>query len=64
MGNDGSDLNFSAVRLGRRAALAGRHVQVGARQGETRTHGFFFRATGTEEGLLGLPVQCAADLSR
>jgi hypothetical protein len=27
-----------------------------ARQGETRTHGFFYRPTGREEGLLGLPV--------
>ena len=56
VGNAGGDLHFSAVRLGRGAALAGRHVQAGARQGETRTHGFFFRATGDEEGLLGLPV--------
>jgi hypothetical protein len=57
VGNDGADLHFSAVRLGRgRAALAGRHVEGGARQGETRTHGFFFRPTGAEEGLLGLPV--------
>ena len=57
VGNAGSDLHFSAVRLGRgRAALAGRHVEGGARQGETRSHGFFFRPTGAEEGLLGLPV--------
>jgi hypothetical protein len=57
VGNAGADLHFSAVRLGRgRAALAGRHVEGGARQGETRTHGFFFRPTGAEEGLLGLPV--------
>jgi hypothetical protein len=57
VGNAGSELHFSSVRLGRgRAELAGRHVQAGARQGETRTHGFFFRPTGAEEGLLGLPV--------
>jgi hypothetical protein len=57
VGNDGPDLHFSAVRLGSgRAALAGRHVEGGARQGETRSHGFFFRPTGAEEGLLGLPV--------
>jgi hypothetical protein len=36
--------------------MAGRHVQPGARQGETRTHGFFFHATGSDGGLLGLPV--------
>jgi hypothetical protein len=57
VGNAGADLHFTAVRLGRgRAALAGKHVEGGARQGETRSHGFFFRPTGAEEGLLGLPV--------
>ncbi|HVQ23804.1 MAG TPA: hypothetical protein VMV01_01430, partial [Planctomycetota bacterium] len=33
-----------------------RHVQPGARQGERRTHGFFFHATGDDGGVLGLPV--------
>jgi len=57
VGNAGSDLHFTSVRLhGRWAEVAGEHVQPGARQGETRTHGFFFRPTGREEGLLGLPV--------
>jgi hypothetical protein len=37
------------------ARLAGRHVQPVRRQGETRTHGFFYRP-GADEGLLGLPV--------
>jgi hypothetical protein len=45
------------VRLQRgRAALAGGQRLPGARQGETRTHGFFYRSTGRDEGLLGLPV--------
>lgn len=57
VGNSGSDLIFSALRLNAGSATpAGRHVQGNARQGETRTHGFFYRATGAEEGLLGLPV--------
>ncbi len=57
VGNAGADLHFSSVRLGRQApALAGRHVMAGARQGEARTHGFFYRLTGAEAGLLGLPV--------
>jgi hypothetical protein len=57
VGNAGSTLNFSSLRLGRsEATLAGRHEQADARQGETRTHGFFFRPNGPEEGLLGLPV--------
>ena len=57
VGNVGADLHFTSVRLARGSAeIAGRHVQPGARQGETRTHGFYFRPTGNDEGLLGLPV--------
>lgn len=62
VGNRGSDLHFSAVQLGggwrgaKDARIEGSFVQPGARQGETRTHGFFYRATGRDEGLLGLPV--------
>ena len=57
VGNAGADLVFSSLRLGRQEATpAGRHVQPGARQGERRTPGFFHRVTGTDEGLLGLPV--------
>ncbi len=57
VGSAGRDLAFTAVRLGRSdATLAGRHLQPDAAQGETRTHGFFFRATGADGGLLGLPV--------
>jgi hypothetical protein len=56
-GNAGSELHLTAVRLQRGAATpAGRHVERGARQGETRTHGFFYRALDGDEGLLGLPV--------
>jgi hypothetical protein len=51
------DLVFSAVRLARRdPQLAGRHVQRGVAQGETRTHGFFYRAQHDDGGVLGLPV--------
>lgn len=61
VGNAGSELGFSAVQLGRREArLAGVYRQADARQGETRSHGFFYRPTGTDEGLLGLPVLGAA----
>ena len=57
VGNAGADLVFSAVRLDRRgASLAGRHLEPGVRQGETRTHGFFYRPTAADEGLLGLPI--------
>jgi hypothetical protein len=57
IGNAGADLHFSAVRLARgNAHLAGRHTQLGAAQGESRTHGFFYRALGDDEGVLGLPT--------
>ena len=57
VGSLGADLHFSAVRLaGGQARPAGRHVQPGVAQGETRTHGFFYRAQADELGVLGLPV--------
>ncbi len=57
VGRQDSGLRFSAVRLQRgRAALAGGYSVPDAQQGETRTHGFFYRATGRAEGVLGLPV--------
>ena len=57
VGSTGEDLHFSSVRLtADTARVADRFVQAGARQGETRTHGFFFQPGGAEEGLLGLPV--------
>lgn len=57
VGNAGGNLHFSSVRLsGRMAELAGRYVEPGATQGETRSHGFFYRPTGRHEGIVGLPV--------
>ncbi|HPU51115.1 MAG TPA: beta-propeller domain-containing protein [Burkholderiaceae bacterium] len=65
VGNAGADLNFSSVKLGRTgAALAGRHVRPGASQGESRTHGFFYRPSGPDGGLLGLPVLAPAAARR
>jgi hypothetical protein len=65
VGNAGADLQFSSVRLDAAGAqLAGRHVQPNASQGETRTHGFFYRPTGAADGLLGLPVLEAGRTSR
>ena len=65
VGNAGADLQFSSVRLDATGArLAGRHLQPNARQGETRTHGFFYRPTAAAEGLLGLPVLEAGTSTR
>jgi hypothetical protein len=57
VGSRGGDLHFSAVRLARGdARLGGQHVELGVAQGETRTHGFFYRPQGDDYGVLGLPV--------
>lgn len=60
VGTDGKRLHFSAVDLagaGGEPALAGRYTQAGASQGETRSHGFFYKPTSATEGVLGLPVR-------
>jgi hypothetical protein len=65
VGNDGADLRFTSLRLADASPrIAASHVQPGALQGETRTHGFFYRATGADEGLLGLPVLTAGAVRR
>lgn len=56
-GNDDDDhLYFSSVRLDRGARVADTYVQRDARQGDERTHGFFYRAQDEDRGILGLPV--------
>lgn len=57
VGTDGRDLHFTGVRLGERPAVAGRYTRAGASQGETRSHGFFYKPDGADSGLLGLPIQ-------
>jgi hypothetical protein len=57
VGACGGDLCFASLRLGARdLRQVDAYSQPGAAQGETRTHGFFYRPTGSDEGLLGLPV--------
>jgi hypothetical protein len=56
VGAAGRDLVFSGVRLGSAPALADRYTRPNASQGETRTHGFFYRPDGDDAGVLGLPV--------
>jgi hypothetical protein len=58
VGNDGNDLLISALRLGRQRAVVESVFRLpDAQQGETRTHGFSYRAGDARNGLLGLPVQ-------
>jgi hypothetical protein len=56
VGTDGRDLHFSPVRLGAEPSVRKGFVRRNASQGELRSHGFFYRATGKNAGLLGLPV--------
>lgn len=57
IGTDGRNLHFSAVRLGDSPRLADRLTQPNATQGETRSHGFFYRPTSEAGGTLGLPIR-------
>jgi hypothetical protein len=56
IGQSDNDLVFTSLRLGRTAEIAGRYVLPQASQGEQRTHGFFYRPTGQQAGVVGLPV--------
>ncbi len=56
VGTDGSDLHFSAVRLGDSAEVADEYVRKGASQGELRSHGFFYKPESNDSGMLGLPI--------
>ncbi len=60
IGSDGRNLHFSAVELGARPSVGGAYVQRGASQGELRSHGFFFKPTSPDRGMLGLPVRHAS----
>jgi hypothetical protein len=55
-GSDGRDLHFTSMRLGERAEPADRYTRVNAAQGETRSHGFYYKPESTEEGVVGLPI--------
>jgi hypothetical protein len=56
VGSDGRDLHFTSVRLGRAAVTAHRYTRRNAAQGETRSHGFFYKPDAENDGLLGLPI--------
>ena len=55
IGTDGKDLHFTSLRLDVRAEAVDRYTRANAAQGETRSHGFYYRPQG-EEGLVGLPI--------
>ncbi|HEX8450867.1 MAG TPA: beta-propeller domain-containing protein [Longimicrobium sp.] len=57
VGADAHDLHFTGVLLAAVPELGAGYTRRGAAQGETRSHGFFYRADGPENGVLGLPVR-------
>jgi hypothetical protein len=56
VGSDGRNLHFTSLRLGRYPVAAGTYTRNNAAQGETRSHGFFYRPESEQDGLLGLPI--------
>lgn len=56
IGSDGKDLHFTSLRLARFPAAAGRYTRKNAAQGETRSHGFYYKADDAKGGMLGLPI--------
>jgi hypothetical protein len=61
IGSDGQNLRFSIIALNDEPSVKGQAVRRGASQGETRTHGFFYKPQADGAGILGLPVRNAAD---
>lgn len=56
VGTNGSDLYFSPVRLEDGPRVRPSYVRKKASQGELRSHGFFYKPSGDDSGLLGLPI--------
>jgi len=56
VGAAGGDLGFTSVRLDGHPVAVGHYRRSGAAMGETRSHGFFYKADGAAGGLVGLPV--------
>jgi len=56
VGSDGRDLHFTSLRLAATAAAHDRYTRKDAAQGETRSHGFYYRPESDNAGYVGLPV--------
>ncbi len=56
VGSSGRDLHFTSLRLARTPVASGNYVRANAAQGETRSHGFFYRAESEYDGVVGLPI--------
>jgi hypothetical protein len=56
VGSNGRDLHFTSLRLARVPVSTGSYVRANASQGETRSHGFFYKADDAHDGTVGLPI--------
>jgi hypothetical protein len=61
IGSDSTDLHFAGIALDGRPRIEQRFVLREASQGETRSHGFFYKPNDqrADGGVLGLPVRRA-----
>ncbi len=57
VGGKNSDLYFTSLALSGSAQVKDTYKIDNAVQGETRSHGFFYKPTSGGEGILGLPVR-------
>ena len=56
IGSDGRDLHFTSLRLAESATTQDRYTRPNAAQGETRSHGFYYKPENESGGLVGLPI--------
>ena len=56
VGSDGRDLHFTSLRLAATAVAQDRYTRLNAAQGETRSHGFYYKPDNDNDGLVGLPI--------
>ena len=56
VGTDGRDLHFTSLRLAGTPTAQDRYTRPNAAQGETRSHGFFYKPESDRAGFVGLPI--------
>jgi hypothetical protein len=56
VGSNGRNLHFTSLRLARYPVASSSYVRANASQGETRSHGFFYKPESEQDGLVGLPI--------
>lgn len=57
VGTNGNDLLISSIELGSSPLVKSTFTRPNAAQGETRSHGFFFKQDALGGGVLGLPLR-------